>query len=79
MTPPPESKQPENNPEHGPLNPAAVGIPQLARLLGVPMDHLRRHVAEGAPTNANGTINLIHYAAWLNAEPDRSVAVEVAG
>ena len=72
---------PEKNPQHGPespLNPAAVGLDQLARLLGVPTDHIRRHVAEGAPTNANGTINLIHYAAWLNAEPDRSVAVEVA-
>jgi hypothetical protein len=55
-----------------------VGIDQLARLLGVPIDRVRRHVAEGAPTNANGSINLIHYAAWLNAEPDRSVAVEVA-
>lgn len=60
---------PENTPQHGPetpLNPAAVGIDQLARLLGIPMDVLCRHVAQGAPTNANGSINLVHYAAWLN-------------
>jgi hypothetical protein len=60
---------PENNPQHGPespLNPAAVGQEQLARLLGIPMDVLCQHVAQGAPTNANGSINLVHYAAWLN-------------
>ena len=68
---------PNQDPQHGPenpLNPAAVGIDQLARLLGVPMDHLRQHVAQGAPTNANGSINLVHYAAWLNANPGKPVA-----
>jgi len=26
---------------------------------------LEADVAAGAPTNADGTINLVHYAAWL--------------
>ena len=25
-------------------------------------------IAEGAPTNADGTLNLVHYAAWLVKE-----------
>jgi hypothetical protein len=29
---------------------------------------LRADMAAGAPTNANGTINLVHYAAWLVKE-----------
>ena len=68
MTPTPEVQIPDNSSEMGPLNPAAVGIDQLARLLGIPTDHLRQHVAQGAPTNANGSINLVHYAAWLNRD-----------
>ena len=74
MPPLPEAKHPENTPESGPLNPAAVGIDQLARMLGIPTGHIRQHVAQGAPTNANGSINLVHYAAWLNANPGKPVA-----
>ncbi len=29
---------------------------------------LRADLAAGAPTNPDGTINLIHYAAWLLAQ-----------
>ena len=29
---------------------------------------LDKHIAAGAPTNADGTINLLHYAAWLIRE-----------
>lgn len=47
-------------------NPAALTVEQLARLLGVSVDRVRNHVAAGAPTAAGGTINLVHYAAWLN-------------
>ncbi|MEM7577501.1 MAG: hypothetical protein AAF328_08505 [Planctomycetota bacterium] len=57
----------ETTQNDAPLNPSAVPMEQLSRLLGVPMDDLCRHVAQGAPTNANGSINLVHYAAWLNA------------
>ncbi len=49
------------------LNPASMPVDALARMLGLPPSALRRHVEEGAPTNSDGTINLVHYAAWLNA------------
>ncbi len=69
----PSHQDPRHGPEN-PLNPAAVGLEQLARLLGIPMDDLCRHVAQGAPTNANGSINLVHYAAWLNTNQGQDVA-----
>jgi len=48
------------------LNPAALTVAQLARLLGVPEQKVREHVADGAPISADGTMNLVHYTAWLN-------------
>lgn len=47
-------------------DPAAIDVAQLARLLGVPVETIRRHLADGAPQAADGTVNLVHYAAWLN-------------
>ena len=47
-------------------NPAALTVEQLARALGLPAQTVRRHMEDGAPAGADGTINLIHYAAWLN-------------
>ncbi len=53
------------------LNPNALAIPDAARLLtksgGWPVTDamLRNDLAAGAPENADGTINLVHYAAWL--------------
>ncbi len=71
-------------PEHAPssepaqgmsrLNPAALGVADAARVLsrigGKPVTDamLRADIDAGAPTNANGTINLVHYAAWLVKE-----------
>ena len=71
-------------PEHAPssehaqgmsrLNPAALGVADAARVLsrigGKPVteEMLRADIDAGAPTNANGTINLVHYAAWLVKE-----------
>ncbi|MCG3178326.1 MAG: hypothetical protein BIFFINMI_00653 [Phycisphaerae bacterium] len=52
----------------GPLNPAALAVAQAARMLGVTEQTIRDHVAAGAPTAADGTINLVLYAAWLNRE-----------
>ncbi len=60
-------ESPSHDTPEAPLNPTAVPQEQLARMLGLPTDHLCRHVAAGAPTNANGSINLVHYAAWLNS------------
>ncbi len=59
------------------LNPAALGVADAARVLtriggvgGKPVteEMLRADIDAGAPTNANGTINLVHYAAWLVKE-----------
>ena len=71
-------------PEHAPssehaqgmsrLNPAALGVADAARVLtrmgGKPVteEMLRADIDAGALTNANGTINLVHYAAWLVKE-----------
>ncbi len=65
-------------PEHAPsdagpqrLNPAAMSSADVARVLarlgGSPVteDMLRADIDAGAPTNADGSINLVHYAAWL--------------
>ena len=57
-------------PEPGKLNPSALAVPDVARLLtragGVPVTEEMLHddVAHGAPTNPDGTLNLVHYTAW---------------
>ena len=43
-------------------------VAQVLRSAGatlVTADAVRLDVGAGAPTNADGTINLVHYAAWL--------------
>jgi hypothetical protein len=56
------------------LNPTALSLADAARLLakagGVSITEvmLRSDVAAGAPTNADGTLNLVSYAAWLVKE-----------
>lgn len=56
------------------LNPSALAVPDAARLLskvgGRPLDPelLALDIADGAPTNPDGTLNLVHYAAWLVKE-----------
>lgn len=47
-------------------NPMALTVAQLARLLGMTEQKVYGHVADGAPISADGTINLVHYTAWLN-------------
>ena len=74
---------PEHAPSSGPaptaqgmsrLNPGALSVADAARVLtrlgGKPVteEMLRADIDAGAPTNANGTINLVHYAAWLVKE-----------
>lgn len=62
--------------EHGKpsLNPVALPVRDAARLLSKTGGHpistemLEADIAEGAPTNPDGTINLVHYAAWLVKE-----------
>jgi len=48
------------------MNPAALTAAQAARLLGVAEEAVRDHVAAGLPVGPGETINLVHYAAWLN-------------
>ena len=54
--------------ERKPLNPMSIPLDQAAQLLGVGREVLEADLAAGAPTNADGTINLVHYAAWLVRE-----------
>ena len=68
---PAEGGAPAGPPAGGAVNPAALTVEQLARMLGVPAGKVRDHVAAGAPTGPGGTINLVRYAAWLNRELGR--------
>ena len=59
-------------PTNGPVDPTALTVEQLARMLAVPAEKVRDHVAGGAPVAVDGTVNLVHYAAWLNRELAKS-------
>ncbi len=56
------------------LDPTALPLADAARLLSaaggqrVTVEMLEADIAAGAPTNPDGTLNLIHYAAWLVKE-----------
>jgi len=55
-------------------SPTAMPIADLARLLtagggrAIAASMIEEDVGSGAPTNADGTMNLVHYAAWLAKE-----------
>jgi len=56
------------------LSPTALPVADAARLLSavggqaVTVEMLQADVVAGAPTNADGTLNLVQYAAWLVRE-----------
>jgi len=58
-------------PMPGGLNPNALTVAHAAKLLGkvggerVTEEMLLADLEDGAPVNPNGSINLVHYAAWL--------------
>lgn len=60
------SKKPQ-----GPGDPTALTVEQLAELLSlaarkkISSAGIRADVKAGAPTNGDGTLHLVHYAAWL--------------
>ena len=65
---------PDNNLEDrqaGGLNPQALRLEDLARILSasgprsVTVEMLQVDLDDGAPRNPDGTMNLIHFAAWL--------------
>ena len=59
------------------LNPQALRLEDLARILTalgpmpVTTDVLRADIEQGAPMNRDGTVNLLHIAAWLAREAQR--------
>ena len=60
--------------QDGRLNPQALRPADMARILSasgatpVTVEMLQADIAEGAPINADGTLNLVHFAAWLVQE-----------
>lgn len=58
------------------LNPAALSIDDIAALLTragsreISAAQVRRDLGAGAPQNADGSIHLVHYAAWLASQAD---------
>ena len=59
------------------VNPNAMSVDQAAKLLTsaarrqIPASQIADDIAAGAPTNADGTVNVLHYAAWLLQEMQR--------
>jgi len=49
------------------INPAALSPETAAKMLGLPLEVVQKHIAQGAPVAADGTLSLISYAAWLNS------------
>ena len=47
------------------ITPTGVPMATLAKMLGVDEQVIRGHIDEGLPANADGTISLVVYAAWL--------------
>ena len=67
----------DNNPEDrqaGGLNPQALRLEDLARILtasglrSVTVEMLQTDIEDSAPQNADCTMNLVNYAAWLVKE-----------
>lgn len=56
------------------MNPTAIAVADAARLLSaaggrsVTPEQIEADIEAGMPTNADGTINLVRYAAWLVKE-----------
>ena len=59
------------------MDPTALRIEDAAQILSkadgrrVTEETLQNNIDDGAPTNADGTLNLVHYAAWLIMEMAR--------
>lgn len=59
------------------LNPTALSRDQAARVLSasgwkpVTVEMVDADIDDGAPMNGDGTINLVHYSAWLVREMSR--------
>jgi hypothetical protein len=66
-----------NDPQNPAISPLALRLADAAKLLtrvggaAVSEAMLRDDIAAGAPTNADGSLNLVQYAAWLVQEMGR--------
>lgn len=64
--------------QDGPLNPQSLRLEDLARILSaagprpVTVETLWADIDDGAPVNPDGSLNLVHYAAWLVREMSRA-------
>jgi len=75
-TPPPQSPAPpQPEPTTQPkLNPNAMSVNDLAKLLSrvggteIAPEVIEQDIEEGMPTNPDGTVSVVHYAAWLVQE-----------
>jgi len=63
--------------DNGPVDPNRLAPEQAAKLLSaaakvrVPVEQIVADLEAGAPRNADGTVNLVHYCAWLVKEMGR--------
>ena len=61
----------------GQVDPTRLSIEQAAKLLAaayrerIDPEKIRIDLQNGAPVNADGTINLVHYSAWQAKEMGR--------
>jgi len=60
------------NAAEGKLDVTHLTVDEALRLLGVERSLIEEDIEEGAPLNADGTVNLVHYGAWLNTACERS-------
>ena len=65
-------------PDKQQLRPTALTLENAARLLTslggktVTVERIQADIDAGAPVNDDGTINLVHYGAWLVKEMSRA-------
>ena len=63
--------------EHAPVDPNRLTPEQAAKLLSaaakvrIPVEQIAADLDAGAPRNADGTLNLVHYSAWMVKEMGR--------
>ena len=54
------------------LNLARLSIDDAAKALQTSRQTITKHVDQGAPVDAEGNMNLVHYAAWLVSQLHRA-------
>ena len=63
--------------QNQPVDPNRLTPEQAAKLLSaaakvrIPLEQIAEDIDAGAPRNADGTLNLVHYAAWIVKELGR--------